>query len=103
MIKHLAELLNGKVPINLGSLINSFDKVIDSQKYYEVDILEDDCLCSFIEGIIENVFVSIMYMPYNNNELRNGDDINNSDEVIIVFMRTELHDKKYYVTYYDRD
>ena len=102
MIKHLAELLNEKVPINLGSLINSFDKVIDSQKYYEEGTLEDNYLCSFVEGMIEKKFVSIIYMPYNNNEIRDGDCIDNSDEVIIVFMRTELHDKKYYVTYYDK-
>ena len=102
MINHLTELFNEKVPINLGSLINSFDKVIDSQKYYEEGTLEDNYLCSFVEGMIEKKFVSIIYMPYNNNEIRDGDCIDNSDEVIIVFMRIELHDKKYYVTYYDK-
>lgn len=100
MIDRLTEILKEKVPINLGSLMNSFDSILESQEYYEEGILENNYLCSFIEGIIDKKFINITYMPCEN-EYQDGDNIDNSDEVIIVFMRIELHDKKYYRAYYD--
>ena len=100
MINHLTELLNEKVPINLGSLKNSFDKIAFFQDYYEEDYLEDGYLCSYIEGMIGQKFVSIVYTPCNEESIGEY-DVSDSDEVIIALLKTEVHNKEYYKSYYD--
>ena len=96
MIDRLTEMLNEKVPINLGSLKNSFDKIAFFQDYYEEDYLEDGYLSSYIEGMIGQKFVSIVYTPCNEENIGEYYDVSDSDEVIIALLKTEVHNKEYY-------
>ena len=101
MIDRLTEMLNEKVPINLGSLKNSFDKIAFFQDYYEEDYLEDGYLSSCIEGMIGQKFVSIVYTPCSGENIGEYYDVSDSDEVIIALLKTEVHNKEYYKSYYD--
>ena len=100
MIDRLTEMLNEKVPINLGSLKNSFDKIAFFQDCYEEDYLEDGYLSSYIEGMIGQKFVSIVYTPCSGENIGEY-DVSDSDEIIIALLKTEVHNKEYYKSYYD--
>lgn len=102
MIEHLVELCKHETPIVLGSLINSFDKIYNYQASYNIGVLNDRKLDSWIDGKINGFFVSITFTPLNN-EIEAHNDINNTDIIVIVNVHVQLCNDKYFQVFYENE
>ena len=67
--------------------------------YYSTSI-SNSMWSSYIEGMIGQKFVSIVYTPCSGENIGEY-DVSDSDEVIIALLKIEVHNKEYYKSYYD--
>ena len=84
MLNHIMELAEHEVPINLKSLKNSFDVLVTYSTLYHDSIFceELNLNVGWIKGIIKDRSVRVIFSRIP--EARNREDIENSDNIVIV-------------------
>ena len=93
MLNHIMELAEHEVPTNLKSLKNSFNVLVTYSTLYHDSIFceELDLNVGWIKGRIKDRSVRIIFSRIP--KARNREDIENSDNVIIVKI-TDMTNKK---------
>ena len=98
MLNHIIELAEHEVPINLKSLKNSFDVLVTYSTLYHDSIFceELDLNVGWIKGIIKDRSVRVIFSRIP--KARNREDIENSDNVIVVKIVDMTNKKVLYIT-----
>ena len=97
MLNHIMELAEHEVPINLKSLKNSFDVLITYSTLYHDSIFceELNLNVGWIKGRIKDRSVRIIFSRIP--KARNREDIENSDNVIVVKIVDMTNKKDLYI------
>ena len=97
MLNHIMELAEHKVPINLKSLKNSFDVLVTYSTLYHDSIFceELDLNVGWIKGMIKDRSVRVIFSRIP--KARNREDIENSDNVIVVKIVDMTNKKDLYI------
>ena len=97
MLNHIIELAEHEVPTTLKSLKNSFDVLVTYSTLYHDSIFceELDLNVGWIKGIIKDRSVRIIFSRIP--EARNREDIENSDNVIVVKIVDMTNKKDLYI------
>ena len=97
MLNHIMELAEHKVPTNLKSLKNSFNVLVTYSTLYHDSIFceELDLNVGWIKGIIKDRSVRVIFSRIP--EARNREDIENSDNVIVVKIVDMTNKKDLYI------
>lgn len=94
MLNHIMELAEHEVPTNLKSLKNSFDVLMTYSTLYHDSIYceELNLNVGWIKGIIKDRLVRVIFSRIP--KAKNREDIENSDNVVIVEI-VDMTNKKY--------
>lgn len=94
MLNHIIELAEHEVPTNLKSLKNSFDVLMTYSTLYHDSIYceELNLNVGWIKGIIKDRLVRVIFSRIP--KAKNREDIENSDNVVIVEI-VDMTNKKY--------
>ena len=97
MLNHIMELAEHEVPTNLKSLKNSFNVLVTYSTLYHDSIFceELDLNVGWIKGIIKDRSVRVIFSRIP--EARNREDIENSDNVIVVKIVDMTNKKDLYI------
>ena len=97
MLNHIMELAEHEVPTNLKSLKNSFDVLITYSTLYHDSIFceELNLNVGWIKGIIKDRSVRVIFSRIP--KARNREDIENSDNVIVVKIVDMISKKDLYI------
>ena len=97
MLNHIMELAEHEVPINLKSLKNSFDDLITYSTLYHNSIFceELNLNVGWIKGIIKDRSVRVIFSRIP--KAKNREDIENSDNVVIVKIVDMTNKKDLYI------
>ena len=97
MLNHIMELAEHEVPTNLKSLKNSFDVLITYSTLYHDSIFceELDLNVGWVKGIIKDRSVRVIFSRIP--KARNREDIENSDNVIVVKIVDMTNKKDLYI------
>ena len=97
MLNHIIELAEHEVPTNLKSLKNSFDVLITYSTLYHDSIFceELDLNVGWIKGIIKDRSVRVIFSRIP--KAKNREDIENSDNVIVVKIVDMTNKKDLYI------
>ena len=97
MLNHIMELAEHEVPINLKSLKNSFDVLVTYSTLYHDSIFceELDLNVGWIKGMIKDRSVRVIFSRIP--KARNREDIENSDNVVIVKIVDMTNKKDLYI------
>ena len=97
MLNHIIELAEHEVPINLKSLKNSFDVLVTYSTLYQDSIYceELDLNVGWIKGTIKDRSVRVIFSRIP--KARNREDIENSDNVVIVKIVDMTNKKDLYI------
>ena len=97
MLNHIMELAEHEVPTNLKSLKNSFDVLVTYSTLYHDSIFceELDLNVGWIKGIIKDRSVRVISSRIP--KARNREDIENSDNVIVVKIVDMTNKKDLYI------
>ena len=98
MLNHIMELAEHEVPTNLKSLKNSFDVLITYSTLYHDSIFceELDLNVGWIKGIIKDRSVRVIFSRIP--KARNREDIENSDNIVIVKIVDMTNKKDLYIS-----
>lgn len=98
MLNHIIELAEHEVPINLKSLKNSFDVLMTYSTLYHDSIYceELNLNVGWIKGIIKDRLVRVIFSRIP--KARNREDIENSDNIVIVKIVDMTNKKDLYIT-----
>lgn len=97
MLNHIIELAEHEVPTNLKSLKNSFDVLVTYSTLYHDSIYceELDLNVGWIKGTIKDRSVRVIFSRIP--KARNREDIENSDNVIVVKIVDMTNKKDLYI------
>ena len=97
MLNHIMELAEHEVPTNLKSLKNSFDVLVTYSTLYHDSIYceELNLNVGWIKGIIKDRSVRVIFSRIP--KARNREDIENSDNVVIVKIVDMTNKKDLYI------
>ena len=97
MLNHIMELAEHEVPTNLKSLKNSFNVLVTYSTLYHDSIFceELDLNVGGIKGIIKDRSVRVIFSRIP--KARNREDIENSDNVVIVKIVDMTNKKDLYI------
>lgn len=97
MLNHIIELAEHEVPINLKSLKNSFDVLMTYSTLYHDSIYceELNLNVGWIKGIIKDRLVRVIFSRIP--KARNREDIENSDNIVIVKIVDMTNKKDLYI------
>lgn len=97
MLNHIMELAEHEVPINLKSLKNSFDVLVTYSTLYHDSIFceELNLNVGWIKGRIKDRSVRVIFSRIP--KARNREDIENSDNVVIVKIVDMTNKKDLYI------
>ena len=97
MLNHIMELAEHEVPTNLKSLKNSFDVLVTYSTLYHESIFceELDLNVGWVKGIIKDRSVRVIFSRIP--KARNREDIENSDNVIVVKIVDMTNKKDLYI------
>ena len=97
MLNRIMELAEHEVPINLKSLKNSFDVLVTYSTLYHDSIFceELNLNVGWIKGIIKERSVRVIFSRIP--EAKNREDIENSDNVIVVKIVDMTNKKDLYI------
>ena len=97
MLNHIMELAEHEVPINLKSLKNSFDDLVTYSTLYHDSIFceELDLNVGWIKGTIKDRSVRVIFSRIP--KARNREDIENSDNIVIVKIVDMTNKKDLYI------
>ena len=97
MLNHIMELAEHEVPINLKSLKNSFNVLVTYSTLYHDSIFceELDLNVGWIKGIIKDRSVSVIFSRIP--KAKNREDIENSDNIVIVKIVDMTNKKDLYI------
>lgn len=97
MLNHIMELAEHEVPTNLKSLKNSFDVLVTYSTLYHDSIFceELDLNVGWIKGIIKDRSVRVIFSRIP--KARNREDIENSDNIIVVKIVDMTNKKDLYI------
>ena len=97
MLNHIMELAEHEVPINLKSLKNSFDVLVTYSTLYHDSIYceELNLNVGWIKGRIKDRSVRVIFSRIP--KARNREDIENSDNVIVVKIVDMTNKKDLYI------
>ena len=97
MLNHIMELAEHEVPTNLKSLKNSFDVLVTYSTLYHESIFceELNLNVGWIKGIIKDRSVRVIFSRIP--KARNREDIENSDNVIVVKIVDMTNKKDLYI------
>ena len=97
MLNHIMELAEHKVPINLKSIKNSFNVLVTYSTLYHDSIYceELDLNVGWIKGIIKDRSVRVIFSRIP--KARNREDIENSDNIVIVKIVDMTNKKDLYI------
>ena len=97
MLNHIIELAEHEVPTNLKSLKNSFNVLITYSTLYHDSIFceELNLNVGWIKGIIKDRSVRVIFSRIP--KARNREDIENSDNVIVVKIVDMTNKKDLYI------
>ena len=97
MLNHIIELAEHEVPINLKSLKNSFDVLVTYSTLYHDSIYceELNLNVGWIKGRIKDRSVRVIFSRIP--EAKNREDIENSDNVIVVKIVDMTNKKDLYI------
>lgn len=97
MLNHIIELAEHEVPINLKSLKNSFDVLVTYSTLYHDSIFceELNLNVGWIKGRIKDRSVRVIFSRIP--KARNREDIENSDNVVIVKIVDMTNKKDLYI------
>ena len=97
MLNHIMELAEHEVPITLKSLKNSFDVLVTYSTLYHDSIYceELNLNVGWIKGIIKERSVRVIFSRIP--EAKNREDIENSDNVIVVKIVDMTNKKDLYI------
>lgn len=97
MLNHIMELAEHEVPTNLKSLKNSFDVLVTYSTLYHDSIFceELDLNVGWIKGIIKDRSVRVIFSRIP--KARNREDIENSDNIIVVKIVDMTNKKNLYI------
>ena len=97
MLNRIMELAEHEVPINLKSLKNSFDVLVTYSTLYHDSIFceELNLNAGWIQGIIKERSVRVIFSRIP--EAKNREDIENSDNVIVVKIVDMTNKKDLYI------
>ena len=97
MLNHIMELAEHEVPTNLKSLKNSFNVLVTYSTLYHDSIFceELDLNVGWIKGIIKDRSVRVIFSRIP--KARNREDIENSDNVVIVKIVDMTNKKDLYI------
>ena len=98
MLNHIIELAEHEVPTNLKSLKNSFDVLVTYSTLYHDSIYceELNLNVGWIKGTIKDRLVRVIFSRIP--KARNREDIENSDNVIVVKIVDMTNKKILYIT-----
>ena len=98
MLNHIMELAEHEVPTNLKSLKNSFDVLVTYSTLYHNSIFceELDLNVGWVKGIIKDRSVRVIFSRIP--KARNREDIENSDNIVIVKIVDMTNKKILYIT-----
>lgn len=97
MLNHIMELAEHEVPTNLKSLKNSFDVLVTYSTLYHDSIFCEELSLNvgWIKGIIKDRSVRVIFSRIP--EARNREDIENSDNIVIVKIVDMTNKKDLYI------
>lgn len=97
MLNHIIELAEHEVPTNLKSLKNSFDVLMTYSTLYHDSIYceELNLNVGWIKGIIKDRLVRVIFSRIP--KARNREDIENSDNIVIVKIVDMTNKKDLYI------
>ena len=97
MLNHIMELAEHEVPTNLKSLKNSFDVLVTYSTLYHDSIFceELDLNVGWIKGMIKDRSVRVIFSRIP--KAKNREDIENSDNVIVVKIVDMTNKKDLYI------
>ena len=97
MLNHIIELAEHEVPTNLKSLKNSFDVLVTYSTLYHESIFceELDLNVGWVKGIIKDRSVRVIFSRIP--KARNREDIENSDNIVIVKIVDMTNKKDLYI------
>ena len=97
MLNHIIELAEHEVPINLKSLKNSFDVLVTYSTLYHDSIYceELNLNVGWIKGRIKDRLVRVIFSRIP--KARNREDIENSDNIVIVKIVDMTNKKDLYI------
>ena len=97
MLNHIIELAEHEVPTNLKSLKNSFNVLITYSTLYHDSIFceELDLNVGWVKGIIKDRSVRVIFSRIP--EAKNREDIENSDNIVIVKIVDMTNKKDLYI------
>ena len=97
MLNHMMELAEHEVPTNLKSLKNSFNVLVTYSTLYHDSIYceELDLNVGWIKGIIKDRSVRVIFSRIP--KARNREDIENSDNIVIVKIVDMTNKKDLYI------
>ena len=97
MLNHIMELAEHEVPTNLKSLKNSFDVLVTYSTLYHDSIFceELNLNVGWIKGIIKDRSVRVIFSRIP--KAKNREDIENSDNVIVVKIVDMTNKKDLYI------
>lgn len=97
MLNHIMELAEHEVPINLKSLKNSFDVLVTYSTLYHDSIFceELNLNVGWIKGRIKDRSVRVIFSRIP--EAKNREDIENSDNIVIVKIVDMTNKKDLYI------
>ena len=97
MLNHIMELAEHEVPINLKSLKNSFDVLVTYSTLYHDSIYceELNLNVGWIKGRIKDRSVRVIFSRIP--KARNREDIENSDNIVIVKIVDMTNKKDLYI------
>ena len=97
MLNHIMELAEHEVPTNLKSLKNSFDVLVTYSTLYHDSIYceELNLNVGWIKGTIKDRLVRVIFSRIP--KARNREDIENSDNVIVVKIVDMTNKKDLYI------
>ena len=97
MLNHIIELAEHEVPTNLKSLKNSFDVLVTYSTLYHESIFceELDLNVGWIKGTIKDHSVRVIFSRIP--KARNREDIENSDNIVIVKIVDMTNKKDLYI------
>ena len=98
MLNHIIELAEHEVPINLKSLKNSFNVLVTYSTLYHDSIFceELDLNVGWIKGAIKDRLVRVIFSRIP--KARNREDIENSDNIVIVKIVDMTNKKDLYIS-----
>ena len=98
MLNHIIELAEHEVPTNLKSLKNSFNVLVTYSTLYHDSIFceELNLNVGWIKGIIKDRSVRVIFSRIP--KAKNREDIENSDNIVIVKIVDMTNKKDLYIT-----